>query len=230
MDIQDDYYWQSAQKLAQILGKCISIKPDDSLGLRKIPPETMHAALAEMCQTMQFMESDTILYKRLSDCNTQGPHEVKSYLKQTGMNIDELFSRFVQFEEAIIKDAKIDYDFGRIMIDAVETRRKYLYDTFLGNRAIDVKEIEKNVSAIRQEVCRVARDYEVSDRTIGSFIRGRLFSIAGAKIAVNNAALLGVFLPDLGHLDLALAVGAFMSEMAGGALMMLRPRTTAQAA
>jgi hypothetical protein len=223
MSIESDYYWQSAQRLATVLGNCIAIEPDDSAGIRKIPPATMYAALSEMCRALSFMESDEVLYRRLADCNTQGLPEVKTYLHKTGLNIDELLTRFVQFEQAIIRDAKIDYDLGRIMIHAIKTKRKYLYEMFLSGKMIDINEVKHNVSAVRREVCAVAADYDLSDSRVGAFVWGRLFSIAGVKIAMNNAALIGSLIVGLGHLEFSLAVGAYMSEMAGGALMMLKP-------
>jgi hypothetical protein len=223
MTIQNDYYWQSAQKLAVVLGKCLSIGPDSIDELKRIPPTSMKTALSEMCSTLTFMEMDSVLYKRIAESKANGPNEVRSYLRQTGMNIDELFERFVQFEEGVIRDARINYDFGRIMMSAVKSKQKYLRAALLTGEDIDVPKIKQNVSDVKRWVCRVSHEYAQDDGTIGAFVWGRLLTIAGVKIAANNLVLGGVLIPT-GHLDISLSVAAYMSEMAGGLLMMLPSR------
>lgn len=223
-DIQSDYYWCSAQRLAVLLGECIRIKPNDTDTLQRIPSETMKAALSEMCNTLSFMESDAVLYNRIEQSKEHGPAEIRSYLNRTALNIDELFSRFLQFEKAVIRDTKVNYDFGVIMMEAVQTKGNYLRHAFLSEEAIDIREIKRNVSDVRNWVCKSSDTYGIDDGGgIGAFVWGRLLTIAGVKISSNNLVLGGMLIPG-GHWDISLAVAAYMSEMAGAALMMLPSR------
>jgi len=221
MIIEGDYYWQSAQRLAAILGESIRVKPDDERGLHKIPPNKMSAALSEMCNTLAFMEDDAILYERIAESKERCPGEVRSYLRKTGMSIDELFGRFIQFEQAVIKDIRINYDFGVIMMSAIKSKRTYLRAALLSGSAVDISEIKKNVSDARRWVCEVRKEYGHEDSKSGGFIWGRLLTVAGLKITANSLVLAGVFIPT-SHVDISLSVAAYMSEMAGGLLMMLR--------
>jgi hypothetical protein len=223
MIMEGDYYWQSAQRLAAILGESVRVKPDDEQGLHKIPPSKMSTALSEMCHTLAFMEHDAVLYECIAETKERCPSEVRSYLHRTGMNIDEVFGRFMQFEKAVIKDTQINYDFGVIMMSAVESKRRYLRTALLSESSIDVSEIKQNVSDVRRWVCEVSDDYGQEEPRIGEFNWGRLLTIAGLKIAANNLVLGGVFIPT-GHVDISVSVAAYMSEMVGGLLMMLPSR------
>lgn len=218
-ELQKDVYWQSAQQLSQILKESIRVSPGDADLILKVSSKQMREALQVMCQTLSFMEMDDVLYRRLEIAKRNGPGEVRAYLAEQKMNIDELFTRFLQFEKAINDDAKIDYDFGLLMLDSLISKQHLLQEAFVGNYSIEIDEIKRNVASVRQEVCKLLSNYRHDEGIIFGFIHGRVLSMAGVKIAVNNMALVGTFLLSQ-HVDLSVSVGGYMSEMAGGVLMM----------
>ncbi len=220
--ITADPYWQSAQKLAAILKDAIAISPDNVAEIAKIPPQRMSEALDEMCKILSFMETDTLLYERIEEARKMCPEVVARHVEATGMSVDELFGRFMQFEQAVIKEASINYDFGRLMMAAVQSKREVLSKAFRNPDSVNVEQIRLNVVAVRKEVCRVAKDLGDTQKRVDGFIRGRLMTTAGVEISINNMVAAGVwlFVPDP-TVSLPLSVGSYMSKMAGGIFAML---------
>ena len=216
-----DPYWQSAQKLSAILKDSIAIAPDREDAIRKIPPTQMFEALQEMCSILSFMAEDKVLYERIEEARRDGPKIIAEYLAHTGVSIDELFRRFMQFEQAVHMEAKINYDLGVLMMAAVQSKGSLIKKAFLDGSLIDVDQIRANVRSVRNEVCGVAKDFGDEMGRTNGFIWGRLLTAAGVEVSVNSAVAAGFFAVSPTPPALPLSVGSFSSKITGGIFAML---------